>query len=303
MNDIKIKIASNGPEFSRVVAGVWKWGEWGHKLKPQEVLELIESCVDFGVTTFDHADIYGGYTDEGLFGAAIKRNWGIREKVQIVTKCGIKMVNPNRPSHKVKHYDTSAAHIIWSVENSLKQLQTDWIDLLLIHRPDPLMDPDEIAEAFQQLKSEGKVRHFGVSNFTPSQFEMLNSRVALCTNQVQASLIHVDPLFDGTFDQCIQKEVRPMAWSPLGSGDLFGDSDDERISRIQAALKKFEKKYEATADQLLLAWLLNHPAQILPVLGTAKPKRIEAAVNALKIDLEREDWFEMLEVSRGKAVA
>lgn len=302
-NNKRIKLSPQGPEMSRIVAGVWKWGVWGHQLQPEQILELINGCLEHSVTTFDHADIYGGYTDEAAFGKAIALDPSVRDKMELVTKCSIRMVSENRPEHRIKSYDTSRKHITQSVENSLRDLNTDRIDLLLIHRPDPLMDPDEVAETIEELKTQGKVLHFGVSNFTPSQFAMLNSRTHLCTNQVQISLIYLDSLFDGTLDQSIEHSAKPMAWSPLGSGKLFGEPEDDQTARVQKVAEKVAKKYGMKLDQVLLSWLMKHPAQILPVLGTAKIDRVADAVATLEVDLDREDWFELLEASTGHEVA
>jgi len=298
-----LKLSENGPRFSRIVAGVMQWGVWGKQLAPRQMLRLIEQCVELGVTTFDHADIYGHYTTEAEFSAALKRKPALREKIQIVTKCGIKLVTPNRPQYKIKSYDTSAAHITQSVEQSLKNLQTDYIDLLLIHRPDMLLHPDEVAEAFTNLRQAGKVKYFGVSNFTPSQFAMLNARIELVTNQVEASLLHLASFTDGTFDQCLQHRIKPMVWSPLGGGEVFGESKDDRILRIQQTAKALATKHDASLDQVLLAWLLRHPAQLLPVLGTVRSERIQAATEALQLELTREEWYELWQASTGEEVA
>ena len=303
MNINKIQISPNGPTFSRIVAGVWKWGEWGWKLNDQQHLTLIKKCIEYGVTTFDHADIYGHYTSEGDFGRALSSEPSLREQMQIVTKCGIKLITPNRPAHKVKSYDTSRKHILWSVENSLKELQTDRIDLLLIHRPSPLMNADEIAEVFTQLKKEGKVLHFGVSNFTPSQYKLLNSRFELVTNQIELHLMRPKPFFNGTLDLCQRLRVSPMAWSPLASGRIFKDLDSKPVRRIISAAESIMEKYEIELDQVLLAWLLKHPSNIVPILGTARHERVKSAVDALNIDLTREEWFELWEASLGHEVS
>lgn len=298
-----VQLAANGPRLSRIVAGVMKWGDWGRQLDTQEMLRLIEQCIESGVTTFDHADIYGHYTTEAAFGAALKLQPALRERMQIVTKCGINLVTPNRPQHRIKSYDTSKNHILKSVEQSLQNLHTEHIDLLLIHRPDVLLNPDEVAEAFSNLRQAGKVKYFGVSNFTPSQFALLNSRIELVTNQVEASLLHLDPFIDGTFDQCLQHRIRPMVWSPLGGGDIFGEPKDDRTLRIQQTAKSLATKHDAALDQILLAWLFRHPTQLLPVLGTTRIERIQAAVAALHIELAREEWYELWQASRGAEVA
>ncbi len=298
-----IQLTENGPSLSRIVAGVMKWGAWGKQLDARQMLQLIEQCIDLGINTFDHADIYGHYTTEEEFGAALAMKPALRQQMQLVTKCGIRMITPNRPHHKIKSYDTSIEHIIWSVEQSLKNLHTDYIDLLLIHRPDALLNPDDVAWAFAKLQAEGKVLHFGASNFTPSQFDLLNSRFALVTNQVEASILHMAPFHDGTFDQCLQYCMKPMVWSPLGGGDIFSKTNDERILRIQKTAGELAgKRANVTVDQILIAWLLLHPAKLLPVLGTANADRIKAAAESINIQLTREEWYELWQASAGREV-
>lgn len=298
-------LSEHGPRFSRIVFGVMKWGLWGHQLNTQDMLRLMEESVDYGVTTFDHADIYGNYTTEAEFGEALKLKPGLRGQIQLVTKCGIKMQVPQRPHHRIKSYDTSPEHIRASVDRSLRNLNTDYIDLLLLHRPSPLMDADLIAGEFEYLKKEGKVRYFGVSNFMPAQFDLLNSRFPLVTNQVEASLLHLPPFTDGTLDQCQQHRIRPMAWSPLGGGSIFSASPGEQAQRIlgtaQAIIERREQ--DIGVDQLLLAWLMRHPSGILPVVGTARIERLRAAADAAHIMLSREEWFELLQASTGSEVA
>ena len=294
----------NELKFSPVIAGTMKWGVWGSKFSTSEYLQLIDECMQMGVTTFDHADIYGHYTTEEEFGKALAERKNLRSKMQIITKCGIKMVAPNRPHHTIKHYDTSKEHIIHSAHLSLKHLHTDYIDVLLIHRPDPLMHPDEIAEAFTQLKKEGKVLHFGVSNFTPSQVEMIASRFPVITNQIEASILHLKPFADGTLDQCITKNIIPTAWSPLGGGNLFAlAQEDERAKRIIAVADILAEKYSVAPDQILLSWLLQHPSGIIPVLGTSKTERIKKALEATKIKMERQEWYMLWRASTGHEVA
>ncbi|HMN90051.1 MAG TPA: aldo/keto reductase [Saprospiraceae bacterium] len=298
-----VTMAEGGPIFSRIVAGVMNWGIWGRQLSTQEMLRLMTQCLELGVSTFDHADIYGHYTTEAEFGAALRLQPNLRADMQLVSKCGIKLVTPNRPHHHIKSYDTSMEHIIWSAEQSLKNLHTDYLDLLLLHRPDVLLHPHDVAEAFTRLRQEGKVRHFGVSNFTPSQFELLHTYFPLITNQVEANMIHLEPFHDGTFDQCLRYRLCPMVWSPLGGGALFRAAADERISRIlNTAQTLANKRTGATPDQILLAWLLRHPAKLLPVLGTINIERIAAAVAALHIQLTREEWHELWSASIGKEV-
>lgn len=290
-------------QFSPVIAGAMKWGIWGSAFNTQEYLSILEKCVELGVTTIDHADIYGHYTTEAEFGAALKQAPHLREKIQLITKCGIRMITPNRPSHEIKSYDASKKHIIASAEQSLKNLQTDYIDLLLIHRPDPLLHPDEVAEAFSQLRNSGKVLHFGVSNFTPSQFTMMHSRFPLATNQIEASILHREPFIDGTLDICLEKNIIPTAWSPLGGGLLFSENPDDETKRIKEAAISLQEKYQLSLDELLIAWLCQHPSGIVPVLGTSKVERIQGALKASKVIMDREDWFKLWQASLGQEVA
>lgn len=303
MNKLRTALTDN-LTCSRIVAGVMKWGVWGHDLDTAGFERLIKGSLDLGVTTFDHADIYGHYTTEAAFGAVLRHQPALRQQMELVTKCGIRLTTPNRPNNRVKAYEVTADYIRKSVDQSLTNLATDYIDLLLIHRPTPLLDPDEVAEVLRALVSEGKVRHVGVSNFTPAQFALLNDRIPLITNQVEISALHDAPLTDGTLDQCLLHRNKPMAWSPLGGGGYFGPEASTAAQRLRAAFDQLRYKYgEATDDQLLLAWLLKHPAGILPVLGTGKLTRIGAAVAALDIDLDSQDWFIIWEAARGHEVA
>ncbi len=304
MSIAQVSLSAQGPFVSPIVLGVMKWGAWGRQLNAGQVLSLIEQSIGMGVTTFDHADIYGHYTAEAEFGAAWKGLPHLRQKAQLVTKCGICLVTPNRPQYRLKSYDTSAGHIRSSVEQSLRNLHTDYIDLLLIHRPDPLLHPDEVAAVFHDLRREGKVLHFGVSNFTPSQFELLNARIPLVTNQVKANAMYLPPFHDGTFDQCLLYRIRPMAWSPLGGERFFTEPDDLQVSRVKAACARIAALREgASIDQVMLAFLLRHPAGIVPVIGTGNIDRVKTSLGALRIELSREEWFEIWTASAGEEVA
>jgi predicted oxidoreductase len=281
----------NGPVFSRIIAGAWRW-----TLEESKVEQLIQTSLEVGMTTFDHADIYGDHRNEEIFGNVLRKNVSLRQKMELVTKCGIKFPSAKRPKSWIKHYDTSKEHIIWSVNNSLKMLGTDRIDLLLIHRPDPLLNPSEVAEAFTVLKQSGKVLHVGVSNFTTTQFEMLQHFLPfpLVTNQLEISVSYNLPLFDGSLDVLMKHNVSPMAWSPLGGGKLMGDDQKKLFSKAS--------KYNATEAQLSLAWLLKHPSFIFPVIGTTRPERIVECAKAIDIQLELQVWFEMLKVAQEKEV-
>jgi predicted oxidoreductase len=224
--------------------------------------------------------------------------------MQIVTKCGIMLASPNRPQHSLKHYDTSRANIVASVDESLRFLRTDYVNLLLIHRPDLLMDPDEVAEAFTELRQAGKVLHFGVSNFTPSQFDLLASRLdlPLVTNQIEVSVLYLDLMHNGTVDQCLQRGIAPMVWSPLAGGRIF-TGDGEQAARVRQALQAVgEELGGASLDQVALAWILTHPARFVPILGTSKIERLRSAARAENLRLTREQWFSIWSASAGTPV-
>lgn len=294
----RVKLNDN-LEFSRLVHGYWRLMDWN--LSNEELVKLIEDVYDLGITTVDHADIYGNFSCEEKFGEALKIKKGLREKLEIVTKCGIKFKSDKRPENKSHCYDTSQEHIIKSVERSLKNFNTDYIDLLLIHRVDALLNPYEVSEAFSKLKKDGKVLNFGVSNFLPSQFNMLDSYLddKLVTNQVEISPLCLNAFEDGTLDLMLEKRVKPMAWSPLAGGEIF-KSEGERAVRVRKALEKV--KYEVSAndvDEVIYAWLLMHPSKIMPIVGSGKLERIKSAVNGSKIKLTRDQWFEIYVASRG----
>ena len=274
------------------------WGSWGKQLSTSEMIDLINHCLNQNITTFDHADIYGDYSTEVEFGKAFNESKVKREDIQLITKCGIQYLSKKR-TNKVKHYDYSKEYIIWSVENSLKNLQTEYVDTILLHRPSPLMQVDEILEAINSLKTEGKIKDFGVSNFTPSQVDLIESEIKVSVNQVECSLTHLKPLFDGTLDQCSVKKIAPMAWSPMG---VIFKENSPQTERILVQLENFEKKYNASKDQLLLSWLLKHPSGVFPVIGTTNKKRITMASQSPKIELELEDWFQLLVSSQGHKV-
>ncbi|UII78189.1 aldo/keto reductase family oxidoreductase [Flagellimonas sp. CMM7] len=288
--------------ISPYIIGTMRLGTWGSNLSTPEYEHFIEGCLDLGFIDFDHADIYGHYTTEKDFGHVLKSRKDLRQKMRITTKCGIKLVSENRPEHKIKSYDLTTDHIEASVEKSLASLQTDYIDVMLLHRPDYLIDPYEIAEVFSKLKKEGKVLAFGVSNFSPSQFDLLNSLTPLVTNQVEISLLQRNAFEDGTLDQCQKLKVIPAAWSPLGGGLLFKDSTDSKVKNIQKTLAVLAKKYNAAMDQVLYAWLRKHPAGIVPVLGTSKIERIQAAYKALDISLTHEEWYMLWEAALGREI-
>ena len=289
----------NTTKFSKIIAGTMSWGAWGKKFNCSEMQRMIESVVDLAITSFDHADIYGGYTTESAFGTAFSKTSISRSKVQLISKCGIQLITPNRPN-TIKHYDCSKAYIIASAEASLKHLKTEYLDLLLIHRPNPLMHPHEVMEAVEQLKKEGKIRRFGVSNFTPPQLELMSSEVGIDVHQIEFSVVKCQALFDGRLDQMLKQNITPMAWAPLGT--LFGTETTPQKQRILDQLQSLTTTNNATTDQLLLAWILKHPSKIHPVIGSTNLERIAASVDAVSIDLTTEDWFRVLGASQGHEV-
>ncbi len=265
---------------------------------------MIHACLALGITTFDHADIYGDYGCEELFGQALAASSVAREDIQLITKCGIKLVSENRPDHTINHYDTTTSHILASVDNSLKNLQTDYIDLLLIHRPDPLMRASEVAEAFSRLRGSGKVRHFGVSNFLPGQFELLASvvNVPLVTNQIEYSVMNMTAQADGTLDMCQRLGISPMVWSPLAGGRLFNEETNQAV-RLRQKLTEIAGEMAAKSiDQVALAWILHHPADFVIVVGTGNLNRIKTAVEAEQLTLTRQQWFALWKASTGHDV-
>ncbi|MGR4048418.1 aldo/keto reductase [Kosakonia cowanii] len=291
----RIALAPQGPEFSRFVMGYWRLMEWN--FTPRQLVSFIEAHLDLGVTTVDHADIYGGYQCEAAFGEALKLAPHLRARMEMVTKCGI--ATTAKPQHAIGHYITERAHIIHSAEQSLVNLATDYLDLLLIHRPDPLMDADEVAEAFMQLHQSGKVRHFGVSNFTPAQFSLLQSRLpfTLVTNQVEISPVHQPLLLDGTLDQLQQLRIRPMAWSCLGGGRIFSDAD---CQPLRDELHQVATELNAeNIEQVIYAWVLRLPSAPLPIIGSGKIERVRSSLGAMKLQMSRQQWFRIRKAALG----
>ena len=286
--------------LSRIVHGQMRMREW--KITPQQQLNLINELIEMGVTTFDHADIYGNYSCEALLGNVLSMDKSLRGKIEIVTKCGIKLVSDKYPERKVKFYDYSYDHIITSVNNSLKNFRTDRIDLLLLHRPAPFFDPEEAARAFSVLKKEGKVLHFGVSNFTPGQFELLNSYTEekLVTNQVEISPYCLEHFENGNMDFFLKEKIKPMAWSPVAGGRLLNPHDDKGPRILRTLVQVAEELNVRPVDKVIYAWLLKHPVMMLPVVGSGKIERIRYAVEALSLDMSLEQWYKIYISVKGR---
>jgi predicted oxidoreductase len=284
-------------QLSRLVYGMWRIGD-DADTSPKHVQAKIEACLAQGITTMDQADIYGGYTAEAIFGAALKASPCLRDKIEIVTKCGIVAPAGRHSAVRGKHYDTSAAHINASVEASLRDMATDYIDLLLIHRPDPFMDPDETGPALDALVVSGKVRAVGVSNFRPWDFSLLQSSMEaeLVTNQIELSLVAANAFTNGDLAYLQERGIAPMAWSPLGGGSLFKNES------LMSVLERIAAEQDIDATAVAVAWLLAHPAKILPVLGTNNLARIATIADAAKVAIDRQTWFELYTAATGKQV-
>ena len=287
-------------QLSPIVAGLWRLHEWG--LDTAATVRWIEGALALGITSFDHADIYGGYRVEALFGDALAAAPGLRQRLQIVTKCGIKLVSEQRPAHRNKSYDSSRAHVMASVDASLRALRTDHIDLLLMHRPDLLMNPDELGDTFRHLLAAGKVLHFGVSNHTPGQVAMLRKRHPVATQQIEFSPLQMQALADGTLEQCVDLRMRPMIWSPLSRGRLFS-GQGEQVQRVHAALAELGAQQGVSVATMAYAWILRHPSRPWPITGSGRLQALQEAVAALKVAFSSEDWYRVWAASIGHDVA
>ncbi len=289
---------TSGLSFSRIVYGMWRIGD-DADTSPNHVQAKIEACLAQGITTMDQADIYGGYTAEAILGGGLRQNPTLRDKIEIVTKCGIVAPAGRHSSARVKHYDTSAKHITESVETSLRDMSTDRIDLLLIHRPDPMLDPEETGEALDALVASGKVRSVGVSNFRPWDFSLLQSNMTeeLVTNQIEISLAETSPFTNGDLAYLQERDLPIMAWSPLGGGSLMSGE-----GALAEALERIAQEHSVDKAAVAVAWLLKHPAKILPVMGTNNLSRIATISDAEKVEMDRQTWFELYTLANGREV-
>lgn len=282
-------------ELSPIVAGLWRLAEW--QLDVPARVRWIEQALDLGITSFDHADIYGDYRCEALFGEALHAAPALRDRMQLVTKCGIRLRSADRP-YRLNHYDTAGGYVRAQVEQSLRNLHVERLDAVLIHRPDYLMDAAALAATFDALTREGKVAHWGVSNHTTSQFALLYARHPLVTNQIELSPLTTGALDDGTLDQAQQLGLRPMIWSPLGGGRLF-NGEDEQAVRVRAEMTRIAARLGISLTTLAFAWVLRHPSHPHPITGSRRIERLREAVAALDITLAAEDWYAILVASRG----
>ena len=289
----------DGLELSRIAYGMWRIGD-DRDTSPGHVRAKIESCLEQGITTMDQADIYGGYMAEEIFGHALSGAPELRERIEIVTKCDIIAPAGRHAAARVKHYDTSRAHITASVEASLKLMGIERIDLLLVHRPDPFMDHVETGAALDELVASGKVRCVGVSNFRPWDMELLGSamKTRLAANQIEISPVAHQAFTNGDIAYLQRHAVAPMAWSPLAGGALF----ERTNGKLHDSLEKIAARHDASVEALVLAWLVAHPARIVPVVGTNRLDRIARLGEAMDVTLDRQDWFEVYTAAIGTEV-
>jgi len=287
--------------LSKIVLGLWRL----NNIPANELLEILHYSINLGITSFDEADIYGGYRSQEYLGRALKAEPSLRHAIQLVSKAGVILPGSVFTKSGIGYYKTTQQHITQSVEKTLGDMNTDYLDLLLIHRPNPLMVPEELDAVFQKLKKAGKVLHFGVSNFTSNQFDMLTQRMEtpIITNQIELSVLHTTPLNDGTLDNCIKNQIKPMLWSPLAGGALF-TGKTEQIHRVNGVLAEIAREhYNAAIEQIALAWLLKHPSNAIPVIGTLNKERILSAITSTHIELTDEQWFRILIASQGHPMA
>lgn len=285
-------------EISRIVYGMWRLAD-DADTTPGHVRAKIDACLAQGITTMDQADIYGGYVAEDVLGTCLKQSPGLRDQLEIVTKCDIVAPVGKYADARVKHYDTSAAHITASVEASLLHMGLEQIDLLLIHRPDPLMDAVETGGALDALIASGKIKAAGVSNFRPWDWDLLQAHMTqpLVTNQIELSLAARDSFTNGDLAHAQQHRIKPMAWSPLGGGALM--TENSAVAQVMDAVATAQGVDRAA---VAVAWLLAHPAGILPVMGTNTLSRIATFRDALKVEIDRQTWFQLFEAANGQEV-
>lgn len=297
----KVVIGQSDLELSRIIYGAWRLDD-AEDTSTKHVRNKIDLCLQQGITTFDHADIYGDYRCEAIFGQALKEDSGLRSKLELVTKCDIALMSDKFPDRRVKFYDTSAAYINASVEQSLINLNTDYLDLLLIHRPDPFMNAAETGAALDALIDSGKARAIGVSNFNVWDWQLLQKHMKhpLVANQIELSLLNRSAFTDGTLASVQTDNLTPMAWSPLAGGELF--TQTSQTQRLAPIFKRISETQDTQLDHIALAWLLAHPANILPIVGTNNLNRISNISKAMDVVLDRETWFELWTAAEGQEV-
>jgi len=293
----KIYLSDSGPKVSPAVYGFYRWS--GSYVNEEKMEKIVKLCLDLGINTFDHGDTYGGYTCEEIFGNVFKRSGIKRESIVLFTKCGINVPHAARPDYRVKHYDTSREHILNSLENSLRKLRTDYIDVFLLNQLDPLSNLEETALTLEKLKDSGKIKNVGVVNFSVFQHQLLSSylRIPIVTNHIELNLLNTSAFDNGQVDHIKQKYMRPLATSPLAEGKI-ANSNEKIPLRIRGKLEEFAGKYNSHFESVAIAWLVKLGA--LPLIGTIDEQRITNVAEAFKINLDRQDWYELYSVSRGE---
>jgi len=293
----KIYLSDSGPKVSPAIYGFYRWK--GNYVNEDKIEQIMNLCLELDINTFDHGDTYGDYTCEEIFGNVFKRSGIKRESIVLFTKCGINIPHPARPEYRVKHYDTSREHITNSVENSLRNLRTDYIDVFLLNQLDPLSNLEETALTLEKLKDSGKIKNVGVVNFSVFQHQLLSSylRIPIVTNHIELNLLNTSAFDNGQVDYIKQKYMRPLATSPLAEGKL-ANSNEKIPLRIRGKLEEFAGKYNSHFESVAIAWLVKLGA--LPLIGTTDELRIRNIAEAFKINLDRQDWYELYAVSRGE---
>jgi predicted oxidoreductase len=294
----KIYLSDSGPKVSQAIYGFWRWEDVS-ATGAATMERIVNFCLELGINTFDHADIYGGYQCEELFGNVLSKKSFKREDVVLFSKCGVKVPHPDQPEVKVKYYDTSAEHILKSVDNSLKKLRTDYIDIFLLDHLDPLSDLEEAAITLERLRGSGKIRNIGVANFSVFQHQLLASylRVPIVTNHIELNILNTTALDNGQLDYIKQRYMRPLAAAPLAGGRIENGTDP-LATRVHYKLEELSKKYNAHIESIAVAWLVKLGA--LPLIGTSSEQRIKNIVNAFDVNLDRQDWYELYHASKGK---
>jgi predicted oxidoreductase len=294
---MKLVKLSENLELSKVVVGCMRVKDAG--LAGDALLRFVHECLELGVTSFDHAPVYGGYTVEKIFGdSVLRKEPELRQKMKLITKAGI--VLPGKNDNKVIYYDSSKEGILKEVDESLVKLGTDYIDLLLVHRPDVLGHPAEMADALESLVKEGKVLNVGVSNFMPSQVNLLQSylSIPLVTNQMELSVKALENFFNGVTDDALARRMPLMAWSPLGGGSIF-KNDDQQSMRLREVVGEIANAHQTSLDVIMYAWLYKHPVNAAAITGTMDINRVKSAVDGLDISLSYDEWYQILAASRG----
>lgn len=288
----KVYLSDAGPKVSPAIYGFWRW-----KSEHAQMERIVSLCLDLGINTFDHADRYGDYSCEEVFGQFIHHKIVKRSDIVLFSKCGYNVPNPSRPEYRVPHFQTSSTHIIQSVENSLRNLKTDYLDVFLLDYLDPLADLESAALALDKLKNAGKIKSIGVSNFTVYQHQLLEAYLScpVVSNHLHINLLDTSALANGSIDYVKQKYMRPLAVSPLAGGRIQLGTDPTAI-RVRLKLEEIAKKYEADIESIAVAWIVKLGA--LPLIGTLEEKRIRNIVDSFKINLDHQDWYELYEASK-----